>query len=227
MPHETDAQPISHAGFLNSLTAGVFGTVDIRWSPSGKPKPWLDRTFIRDACAHPEPLLSRQMVPKTLNLFRTALMRGYEERCGRIPTHISPNTVSSKLISELRKMPVGSVLNLHLDRLAIGRNDVQHAEKADELTLLLDITLHALIEDAGESDWRTAYQRIESLALASRESLPISSTRDDLALLADSLAKHNEAAATRSGTYHLGEIIKDLVPDVSSYTGEALFEIPQ
>ncbi len=224
MPHETDAQSISHAGFLDSLTVGVFGTVDIRWSPSGKPKPWPGRTFYRDACAHPEPLLSRQMVPKTLNLFRTALMLGYDERCGQAPAHISPSTVSSRLISELGAMPAGSVPNLHLGRLAIGRNDAQHAEKADELTLLLDITIQALIEDAGESDWRTAYQRTESLVLSSRESLPISSTRDVLALLADSLAKHNEAAAKRSGTYQLGEIVKDLVPGITSHTGEALFE---
>lgn len=224
MPHETDAQSISHAGFLNSLTLGVLGTVDIYWSPRGKPHPWPGRTFYRTARTRPEPLLSEQMAPKTLNLFRTALTCGYDDTRKTTVRHIPPDAISAGLVSALGKTPMGELPLLDLSRLAIGKHDEHRSEKVDELVLLLDLTLRALVEDRGESDRQTVYHRMEASVFAFRDSLPISTSQDGPSILADALAEHNDAAAKRSGTYQLGEIVKDLVPGVSSYTGEALFE---
>jgi len=224
MPHETDAQSISHAGFLSSLTAGVFGAVYIRWSPSDKPKPWPGRTFYRDACAHPEPLLSRLMVPKTLNLFRTALTYGYDDTRKTTVRHIPPDAVSAGLVSALGKTPMGELPLLDLSRLAIGKHDEHRSEKVDELVLLLDLALRALVEDRGESDRQTVYHRMEASVFAFRDSLPISTSQDGPSILAGALAEHNDAAARRSGTYQLGEIARELVPGISLDAGKALFE---
>lgn len=224
MADDLKAASISHEALLRDLTEGVFDDAYISGDKiEGCEKPWPGHDFYHNRMNKLDPLAGRQLIPKTANLYRAALAQGYSKTAKGETAYLTPSELSKRLIAVLAGLPLGDIPALRLSDLTIGKDDGSRAAKAGELVLLLELALKALDRRSAATPTQLAARHMERAIFSEKEHLRISLDETAEETLCTLFARHNESALRRTGTYQLSEIVRELVPNISAETREALF----